>query len=224
MYEPFAVHFAEHARDSAYNAHYDRPAVLDLVGDVRGLDVLDAGCGPGYYTEQLVAGGARVTAFDASPTLVDIARERVGDTARVRVGDLAQPLDWIDDASFDVVVLALVLHHLDDRAPALAELRRVLRRGGRLVVSTTHPTSDWLRLAGSYFDVERVEETWNDGWAVAYWRAPLQLWIDELVEPGFLVERIVEPRPADSMRAAHPETHAALEQSPGFIALRLVAV
>lgn len=49
MYEPFAAAFERHAEDSAYNAHYDRPAMLRLLGEVRGLRVLDAGCGPGFY-------------------------------------------------------------------------------------------------------------------------------------------------------------------------------
>lgn len=53
---------AEYARDGAYNAWYDRPAVLALAGDVRGLRVLDAACGPGLYAEQLLArGGGQAT-------------------------------------------------------------------------------------------------------------------------------------------------------------------
>ena len=67
LFDAFAESYAEHARESVYNALYDRPAVLDLLGDVTGLRVLDAGCGPGYYAEELVRRGARVTAFDGSP-------------------------------------------------------------------------------------------------------------------------------------------------------------
>lgn len=62
-YEAFADEFSAHAADSAYNAHYDRPAVMSLLNrvGVRGRRVLDAGCGPGFYAEELLAAGAEVT-------------------------------------------------------------------------------------------------------------------------------------------------------------------
>nr|WP_201447081.1 class I SAM-dependent methyltransferase [Conexibacter woesei] len=222
MYESFAAEFEAHARDGAYNAHYDRPALLELLGDVAGLDVLDAGCGPGLYAEELLARGAAVTAFDASPEMVKLARRRVGSRAEVRTWDLERPLAWLPDAAYDVALMALVLHHVEDRPLALAELHRVLRPGGRLVVSTSHPTTDWLLKGGGYFDRVPIEETWQTSWAVRYWRQPLEAWCEEFADAGFLIERLVEPRPAPTMAARHPEVHQALERAPGFIAFRLV--
>ncbi len=154
QYDAFAEDFALHAESSAYNAFYDRPAMLTLAGDVGGLRVLDAGCGPGLYAEELLAGGAQVTAFDESAEMVHLARQRLGADADVRIARLSEPLSWLPDDSQDLVILALVLHHLDDRVGALRELHRVLAPGGRLLLSTTHPTSDWLLKGGSYFDTE----------------------------------------------------------------------
>lgn len=223
MYDGFAEEFARHAEAGAYNALYDRPAVLALLGDVRGRDVLDAGCGPGLYAAELVARGARVTAFDASAEMVRLARERLGDAATVRVAGLDAPLDWLADGSYDLAVMALVLHHLDDRVAALREVARVLRDGGRLVVSTTHPMSDWLRLGGGYFDSAPVEERWHEGtWPVRYWRAPLQTWCDEFAEAGFAIERLVEPRPAPEMAERFPAYYEHLTRAPDFVAFRLV--
>lgn len=223
MYEPFAHAFHQHAEDSAYNAHYDRPAMLDLIGDVAGKDVLDVGCGSGYYTSALVEAGACVTAFDASPTLVDLAREQVGDRAQLRVADVEQPLAWIDDGSFDIAVMALVLHHLEDRVSALSEIRRVLRPGGHLVLSTVHPVEDWLRLGGGYFDRDVIAESWNAGWDVRFWRMPLTAWCAEFAEAGFLIERLVEPQPAESMRERDPVVFDRLSKAPAFIAFRLLS-
>ncbi|MEV2237193.1 class I SAM-dependent methyltransferase [Micromonospora sp. NPDC049891] len=222
MYEPFAAEFEAHARDSAYNAHYDRPAVLDLLGDVTGVRLLDAGCGPGLYAEELLARGAAVTAFDASPEMVRLARRRLGGRADVRVWDLERPLTWLPDATQDIVLMALVIHHVEDRPAALSELHRVLRPGGHLVVSTTHPTCDWLLTGGGYFDRMRVEETWQTRWRVRYWRQPLQAWCREFTDAGFLIERLVEPQPAGTMATRHPEAHDRLVHSPGFIAFRLL--
>ena len=223
MYERFAGEYAEHAAAGSYNALYDRPAVLELAGPVAGLRVLDAGCGPGLYAQELLARGARVTAFDQSPSLVDLARDRVGTAAEVRVHDLAQPLHWAADASFDLVVLALVLNYVDDRVAMLREFRRVLTPGGALVISTTHPTADWQRLGGSYFTVAVVESSLSPqhDWPVRAWRRPLTQVCREFHDAGFLIEKLVEPRPLGEMATSDPEHHAKLEYAPAFIAFRL---
>lgn len=188
-----------------------------------GLRVLDAGCGPGLYAEELVARGAEVVGFDESPEMVRLARRRLGERFDVRVHDLDHPLDWLDDEGFDAALMALVLPHVDDRLGALRELWRVLRPGGRLVVSTHHPTSDWLRLGGSYFSVEPMEEDWHDGrWHVRYWRQPLHRTCEKFADAGFLIERVAEPLPRPEMADRWPEYHEKLMTEPGFIAFRLL--
>jgi SAM-dependent methyltransferase len=222
-YDAFAELYERHATDSAYNALYDRPAVLQLLGDVQGQRVLDAGCGPGLYAVEMLARGAKVVAFDQSPEMVRLARQRLGERVDVRVHDLASPLDWVPSESFDAAVLALVIHHLDDRMVALRELNRAVRPGGRLIVSTHHPTSDWLRLGGSYFSTEPVEEDWHEGqWHVRYWRQPLSKTCAEFADAGFLVERIEEPLPSPEMAERFPDDFAKLSQEPGFLVFRLL--
>ena len=222
IFDEFAEDFERHAAESAFNAWYDRPAVLELIGEVAGQRVLDAGCGPGLYAEELVARGAEVVAFDHGPKMVDLARNRLGERAMVRVHNLADPLDWLEDHSFDAALLALVIHHVDDRVAALRELHRVLRPDAPLVVSTHHPTADWLRMGGSYFTVEAIEETWSRGWWVRYWRLPLTAICAEFAQAGFLIERLVESRPVPEMAERFPEDYEKLEREPGFINFRLV--
>jgi SAM-dependent methyltransferase len=189
------------------------------------MRVLDAGCGPGFYVaEFLDRGAAEVVGFDASPTMAELARQRVGSRARVECHDLARPIDWLADGSFDLAVMALVIHHLDDRVGALRELNRVLAPDGALVVSTHHPTNDWLRKGGSYFTVERLEEVWKGSWHVRFWRMPLSVVCDEFRAAGFLIERLVEPQPVLEAAGSHSAdpTFGELQTTPGFIAFRLV--
>jgi SAM-dependent methyltransferase len=207
---------------SSYNALYDRPAVLDLLGSVAGKEILDVGCGPGLYAEELTRRGGIVVGFDQSREMVALAAGRVGSPARFRVHDLAAPLSWLDDESFDVAVMALVIHHLDDRVAALREIRRVLRPDGSLIVSTHHPTTDWLRQGGSYFEVEVLEETWRRDWHVRFWRQPLAATCAEFREAGFLIERLIEPLPVPAMATQYPSDFDKLNREPGFIAFRLV--
>ena len=74
--------YQQHAENSAYNAHYDRPAVLAILGPVGGMHVLDAACGPGFYTKELLARGADVTAFDASPAMLELAKASTAEGRR----------------------------------------------------------------------------------------------------------------------------------------------
>lgn len=222
IYERRPADFERHAAAGAYNALYDRPAMLNLLGDVDGRLVLDAGCGPGFYAEELLARGATVVGFDRSAAMIELARARLGDRATLRVHDLAQPLHWVEDGTIDAVVLALVIHHLDERVAALREVRRVLRPGGHLVLSTHHPLEDWRRLGGSYFAVELVEEVWRDDWDMRYWRQPLTSTCDEFFEAGFLIEKIVEPQPGPEMATLFPKIHEKLSRQPSFIMFRLL--
>ncbi|GAA1668937.1 class I SAM-dependent methyltransferase [Fodinicola feengrottensis] len=222
QYESIADEFLSHARDGFYNAHYDRPACLRLLAQVRGLDVLDAACGPGLYAEELVVRGARVIGFDSSPRMVDLSRQRVpaGD---FRVHDLTEPLGWLPDESMDRVLFALALEYVDDRVAMLREFHRVLRPDGALVLSRLHPTGDWLRHGGGYFDVRVVEETYSGGWKLRYWMAPLERTCEELHQAGFLIERLVEPVPEPAVQALDPEDYQLLRREPrGFLAIKAI--
>ena len=222
QYEAFADEFLEHAEDGFFNAHYDRPACLSLLGDVTGKRVLDAACGPGLYAAELIRRGADVTGFDQSPRMVEICRERAGQ-GEFRVHDLADPVSWLPDGSVDLVLCALAIEYVDDRVAALREFRRVLRPGGAVVLSRQHPTGDWLRHGGSYFHVRLIHETWSKGWQVHYWLAPLETTCEEIFQAGFLIERLLEPRPAREAAALDPEDYERLAREPsGFIAFRLV--
>lgn len=223
-YDAMGRGFLDRALDGAYNAHYDRPAVLAALGPVRGLRVLDAACGPGIYTGELVARGATVTAFDASAVMTDLARARVAGRAQIDHGVLGEPLPYADGA-FDLVVCALAIHHARDRAVAFAEFWRVLRPGGALVASTQHPTMDWLRKGGSYFDVAVETDIWHTpsgDQAVRFWREPLSVLCGYATDAGFLIEKVIEPLPADTMRERYPEDYQKLTTEPGFLILRLV--
>lgn len=223
-YDRMGLNFQRHAADSAYNAHYDRPAVLAALGPIRGRQVLDAACGPGLYLPELLERGAEVTAFDASPAMVNLARQRTAGRVRVDRAELGEPLPYPDSA-FDFIVCALAIHYASDRAAAFAEFCRVLRPGGAAVVSTQHPVMDWLRKGGSYFQTVLETDVWHTqagDQPVHFWREPLSALCAAATDAGFLIERLIEPLPAETMRERYLEDYERLSKEPGFLILRLL--
>lgn len=223
VYDEMGEAYARHAETGPYNALYDRPAVLGELGDVRGRRVLDAACGPGLYTEALLDAGAEVVGFDASAAMVELASARVGSRARIELARLGEPLPF-DDASFDRAICALAIHYVDDDRSAFAELHRVLRPGGALVLSAQHPTADWLREGGSYFEPTVETDVWqltSGPQPVRYWRRPLHDLCGAATDAGFVIDRLVEPRPTEQMRRTAPDDFAKLNREPGFLVLRL---
>lgn len=111
-------------------------AALDAARVTSGTRLLDAGCGSGILALLASLRGARVSALDASAALLEIARRRLPD-ADIREGDLeALPFD---EASFDAVAAVNCVFLAADRAQAMRELARVVRPGGRVVVTTWGP-------------------------------------------------------------------------------------
>jgi SAM-dependent methyltransferase len=194
-FDRIADTYAEAQDLKPWDLYFERPGTLHCLPDVAGKDVLDAGCGPGFYSQFLTDQGARVTAFDLHPVFVQWTQQRTGGRVKVFQADLAEPLHFIADASFDLVICILVLHYIKDWRPVLAEFHRVLRPQGRLIFSTHHPCSDVkLSLSGDYFSTELVEDTWEIG-TVRFYRRPLSRMTQDLFSSGFVIEEISEPQP-----------------------------
>lgn len=227
-YDGFAAAYSAENDDSLANAYYERPAMLALAGDVSGRRVLDAGCGAGAMSAALHDRGAVVTGIDASAGMLDHASQRLGDEVDLRQADLNDPLPF-NDSSFDDVIASLVLHYLEDWAPALSEMRRVLRPGGRLFASVDHPIVAYTiqEHRPNYFETTSYGFEWEFGGRripMRFWRRSLQQMLDEFASAGFRLTSITEPQPLTEARDLHPEDFARVTTSPCFLFFVLEAV
>jgi len=140
----------------------EEPLVREALGDVAGLAVLDLGCGTGRHSLWLAAAGATVAAVDFSPGMMEEARRKPGaEKVRFLAHDLQERLPFAD-GTFDRVVSGLVLEHLHDLHAFFAEARRLLRPGGRAVISGMHPAM-FLRGTRAHFHDPLTGETVEPG-------------------------------------------------------------
>ncbi|WP_228771873.1 class I SAM-dependent methyltransferase [Actinokineospora iranica] len=147
--------FAAHAYDA--DPHFliaaEEPAVRRVLAGLPPGRALDAACGTGRHSANLVSLGHDVIGIDQSPKMLELAAAKVPE-ATFEVGDLeGLPLP---DGAVDLVVCGLALSHLPDITDVIGEFRRVLRPGGHLIVSDLHPVM--VLLHGQYVWVGRSGE------------------------------------------------------------------
>jgi ubiquinone/menaquinone biosynthesis C-methylase UbiE len=147
-----------------------RALVHEALGAASGDRILDAGCGPGFYVAEIlerVGPGGSVVGVDASAPMLGLAAKRCEgrDNVSFHEGDVtALP---VPDAEFDRVLSVQVLEYVDDIPAALAELLRVLRPGGRVVIWDV----DWATVSWHSRDPERMERF-------------LRAWDEHLADPS----------------------------------------
>ena len=190
-----------------YRYEFFGPAHAALCGDLRGLRLLDVGCGTGYFTREMAARGASVTGIDISPRMIARAAEIEAASPigiEYRASDAADLAAAFPAHSFDMATSCLALQDMPEPLRALRAVRTVLKPGGRFVASIEHPCTNppfrkwerdgagrkqWL-CVDRYFEGGPREYMWTR-WPGAFTttanHATLEEWYDRMRNAGFEV-------------------------------------
>jgi ubiquinone/menaquinone biosynthesis C-methylase UbiE len=199
----------------------EQPVVWELLDAFPPGRALDAACGTGRHAAHIVERGHEVTAVDASPEMLELARARVPQDVRLLEGDLYDLP--VEDGEFDLATCALALGHCEDLRAPVAELARAVRPGGALVLSDLHPA---MSAAGGQALFES-----SDG-SLAYVREHLHLfgeYLETFAYAGLDIVRCIEacfgPEEAAmqgmAARFIPDATKAAFTGLPGALVWRL---
>ena len=215
-----------------YRDSFNTPAFLDFLPDVEGLAGLDIGCGEGANTRLVARRGAGMTAIDVSETFVRLAEEEKSREPLGIEYTVADACDLpFDDARFDFAVAFMRLMDVPTPERAIAEAFRVLKPGGFLQFSICHPCFDtphrvnlrddagttYAIEVGRYFEridgrimrwlfasaPDEVKQGMNL-FEVPRFTRTISEWVNMLIEAGFAIERLSEPRPDDETVKAYP--------------------
>lgn len=215
-----------------YRDHLNTPAFFELLPDVRGLAGLDIGCGEGHNTRLLAGRGARVAGIDISERFIRHATKHESATPLGISYHLASAVQLpFADGRFDFATGFMSFMDVPEIDRVLCEAHRVLRPGGFLQFSISHPCFDtphrrnlrnehgltYAIEVGDYFrDLNGQVNEWLFGAAPPEAKAalpkfrtprftrPISRWFNLLIDAGFAIERVEEPRPTDAVvRACH---------------------
>jgi SAM-dependent methyltransferase len=178
--------------------------------------VLDVGCGEGQIARRAAALGAQVVGLDPTAAQVHEAVARGGGPVYARADADHLPCA---DASFEAVVMCLVIEHLDPFEPSIREMARVLEPGGRCLLLMNHPLlqtpdSGWVDdhileeqywRVGAYLRPDSTIEEVSPGVNLPFMHRPLGRYVHVMGTEGLLIEDMEEPPPPAGFLAAAPE-------------------
>jgi ubiquinone/menaquinone biosynthesis C-methylase UbiE len=179
---------------------------LQLLGDVRGLRILDLGCGGGQSAIAFARQGATVVGVDSSSAQVAFARDLAaaeGVHVQFTVAD-AEDLSDFESGAWDLLFSAHALPYIANLQRCLAQCNRLLKPGGRLAFSIDHPFRDLFfdfedheltpYPSRNYFDKAPMQWTFADtGIEMRSYCHTISDWVTLLGEAGFAVRRLLEP-------------------------------
>jgi 2-polyprenyl-3-methyl-5-hydroxy-6-metoxy-1,4-benzoquinol methylase len=202
--------------------HLLNPALLRMLGDVRGQRILDAGCGHGYLSRLLAVRGARVTGVEPAQALYDYATEKeAGQSRGIRYvqADLCELPDL--GGPFDAVVASMVLLDIPDWAAAMRACVAALAPGGLFVFSVIHPCFEQLAPSwgthGEYRIGEYFAEYEIPGPYASSFHRPLSAYLNELARLDCHLSETAEPALDPATAAAAGRDAQAYVHLPNFL-------
>ena len=221
-------------REANANTLFEIPALFSLLPDLTGMKILDLGCGFGEHCKEFVNKGAKeVTGIDISEKMLAVAREENSDPKITYINMAMEDLGKLDGL-YDIVISSLAMHYIEDFRGVLKNINRLLVPGGYFIYSQEHPLNTshsgdnrWtkdengnkLHLNLRNYGVEGERESvWFVDNVKVYHRTFSTI-VNDLVDGGFVIEKMIEPFPDDKILKEYPD-QADLFHKPDFLLIR----
>ena len=212
-----------------YNDLLETPAMLSLIGDVKGKDILDIGCGFGKTDSMLIdMGASSVIGIDKSEKMI---RKAMAENSRDRIEYMVMDAEDITLPSnaFDIVYSSLCFHYIEDYSSLLRNIHRMLKSGGMLLFSQEHPitTADYdgsfssdnrSYTFSSYQKEGKRCSTWFVDGVITYHRTFSTI-LTELVQNHFNINTVLEPKPTENAIKELPRIIREYEK-PSFLIVK----
>lgn len=210
------VDFVRQGKDY-FRDELNLPGMLKLIGNVKGLEVLDVACGEGYNTRILARIGAKITGIDLSREMIEHAKSQEKEDQlgiRYYVSDSAD-LSRFPARRFDLVTCFMALMDIENYDRTIGEIARVMKDDGRFIFSIPHPCFDYNPKSGEierlarYFGIRSERVSWRmkrllRPFETTSFHRTFTDYSNALHKHGLLIRRLLEPKPTKKGPAKYP--------------------
>jgi SAM-dependent methyltransferase len=243
-YDEYAVRWAQRLRSKENVAHGSIaiPAMHDQLPDLNGKRVLCVGCATGEECREIKDRGASsVLGIDNASGLIEFAKQSYPDLdfETMAMEDIDFP-----EGSFDFVYSNLTMHYAQSWTDILRRIRTALVPGGEFLFSTHHPVlwgmekshngdrfsrslaytlegNDFSEIHGDYLTERKINDVWFNELNVSYWHRPMSSLVRDIVDSGFQIVNMLEPKPIEEAKAKKKNFWAVHQQIPWLLMFRL---
>lgn len=234
------------AKGQSYSYQIEWPCIKQLLPDLNSMNILDLGGGTGRFGFLFEEYSPKsILVVDISQEMLDIGKEKAKKggvySIAFQKGDISH-LDNIADETFDFVFSSTTFHYLEKLQPVFNTVNRLLKRGGKSIISVMHPfytaqypidkngdyptDDDWET---QYFnkDMRSYVQPWieyNDdieNYLSTSYHHTISDYINSIIQAGLIIDKVAEPLPPDAWESLYPERYESLIETPLFMVLSL---
>ncbi len=241
-YKQYTAH-VRNPDDSIYHSLYEKPAMYNLLPDLKNMSVISLGCGSGEDCDYLAQQGAKqITGIDISTNMIKMAKKTYP-TYQFQVMNMENLI--FENQSFDFAYSSLAIHYIENWTKVFQEVYRILKPNSYFLFSCNHPVSTAMEIINrneqihsreiSYSKNKQTNEVLIKGdymnpktlpreadFAITTWHKPIGEISQEATNAGFVIANIVEPKPLPKMEQISEQKFKILNKIPRFIILKLL--
>ena len=224
----------------SYVKMVEMPAIMDMLGDMRGKLVLDLGCGSGEYALALARKGAKVTGLDISGKCLELVREKAGkDNTEIElVQGSVSKAGFLKGRQYDMIFSSTTMHYVKDIAGVFEQAWGLLKPNGTFLLSVVHPfytatypladyknVDKYATFGLRYFNhkVRKYVPPWAKFCTVNHcicYHHTMEDYFNALNGAGFTIESLVEPEPLEMLKEKRPRRYYEMMNTPVFIVFK----
>jgi ubiquinone/menaquinone biosynthesis C-methylase UbiE len=216
------------SNEQGLNAAIEEPAIYGLLPPLKGTNILDIGCGFGKFVSFcLKNGAAHVLGTDISENMISESRKRIKDPRASFSVSPAEELE-LDGNTFDIIISSMCFHYVENTKPIFAKLYFSLNPNGHFIFSVEHPICTSMLKGWYTSDKENhwpVDDYKKETMRISHWfvdgvikyHRTIETYVNELIDSGFSIRRLLEPGPTEEALTEKPELSEHLRRPPILI-------